>query len=189
MKFKLLVKDRDKPDSAAWEERFDEDVPGSLEGHAEAMIERFNRTLKSGEVARTLVGVVREETTMSECCESQRLCTISCKCSDLFNAEIEGNEHDGYVPPDLGIGGGDYVKMVYCLNCGQIQGEWPLPETELEQGRIDDEPPDSDTCGECDGTGECSACDNSGELDGETCDNCDGSGDCPECGGSGEVPV
>jgi hypothetical protein len=32
----------------------------------------------------------------------------------------------------MGIGGGDYVAFSYCLDCGQIQGDFPLPETGME---------------------------------------------------------
>lgn len=30
-----------------------------------------------------------------------------------------------YVPSDLNIGGGDYLSFDVCLDCGQMQGEWP----------------------------------------------------------------
>lgn len=65
-------------------------------------------------------------------CNSERIASVGGKCSDLFSASIGGAEHDGYVPRDLGIGGGDYVELEYCLDCGQIQGEFPLPQTEME---------------------------------------------------------
>jgi hypothetical protein len=54
---------------------------------------------------------------------------------DCEEGKSTGNgkvEHHGYVPRDIGIGGGDYLKMSYCLDCGQIQGEFPLENTELE---------------------------------------------------------
>jgi hypothetical protein len=38
-----------------------------------------------------------------------------------------GHTHDGYMPDDVDLGGGDYVRFTVCLNCGQVQGEWPLP--------------------------------------------------------------
>jgi hypothetical protein len=57
----------------------------------------------------------------------------------MFNAEINGAEHDGYVPEDLGIGGGDYVQFSYCLDCGQIQGTFPLPLTKIETQSTDEE--------------------------------------------------
>jgi len=66
-------------------------------------------------------------------CNSERIADVGAKCSDLFNATFQTKDYDGYVPSDMGIGGGDYLDFSYCLDCGQIQGEWPLPETELEQ--------------------------------------------------------
>jgi hypothetical protein len=41
-------------------------------------------------------------------------------------------EHDGYVPDGLGIGGGDYIELHWCMDCGQVQGEFPLPCSELD---------------------------------------------------------
>lgn len=43
-------------------------------------------------------------------------------------------EKDGYVPSDMGIGDSlDYVEFSWCLNCGQIQGVFPLPMTKVEE--------------------------------------------------------
>lgn len=66
-------------------------------------------------------------------CNSERVADVGAKCSDLCNVTLGKNEYPGYVPRDMGIGGGDYVDFSYCLDCGQIQGKWPLPETEIEQ--------------------------------------------------------
>ena len=49
--------------------------------------------------------------------------SVSAKCSDLFSASVQGASHQGYVPHDINIGGGDYVEFEYCLDCGQIQGD------------------------------------------------------------------
>lgn len=72
-------------------------------------------------------------------CKSERIATMGAKCSDMCLCSIgtveDGNEHDGYVPDDMGVGGGDYVDFQYCLDCGQIQGAFPLPKTKLEEGR------------------------------------------------------
>lgn len=66
-------------------------------------------------------------------CGSTRVVSISAKCSDLCFAAMSGDrEHTGYVPYDIGIGGGDYVDMIFCLDCGQIEGEFPLPVAEIE---------------------------------------------------------
>ena len=66
-------------------------------------------------------------------CSSNRIASVSAKCSDLCIVEIAGVEHDGYVPKDMGIGGGDYVEIDLCLDCGHAQGTWPLEPTKLER--------------------------------------------------------
>lgn len=65
-------------------------------------------------------------------CDSERVARVSGKTSDLCFISIGENEKDGYVPYDMGIGGGDYIKFEYCLDCGQIQGSFPLDICELE---------------------------------------------------------
>lgn len=59
-------------------------------------------------------------------CGSTKIMSISGKCSDLFNLHFEETEIHGYVPYDLEIGGGDYIDMDICTECGRIQGEFPL---------------------------------------------------------------
>ena len=58
-------------------------------------------------------------------CGSDRIASVTAKCSDCCCVEFGSASHDGYVPGDIGIGGGDYVEFSYCLECGQIQGTWP----------------------------------------------------------------
>jgi len=64
-------------------------------------------------------------------CDGENIIDISAKCSDRFSMYQEADEHlyqyDGYVPSDIGIddGSGDYIEFRYCLDCGQIQGNWP----------------------------------------------------------------
>jgi hypothetical protein len=72
---------------------------------------------------------------MEKCqrCDSERLASVSSKSSDLNFVQVGKNEHDGYMPDDLGIGGGDYVDFAWCLECGQIQGNWSV-EPELATG-------------------------------------------------------
>lgn len=65
-------------------------------------------------------------------CKSNRVLRFKGKCSDAFFCNIENKELHGYVPRDISIGGGDYVKGDLCLNCGQMQGTWPLPPSKLE---------------------------------------------------------
>jgi hypothetical protein len=61
-------------------------------------------------------------------CHCNRVMFVSAKCSDLCVAQYGGVEHDGYVPDDISIGRwGDYVDVRFCLECGQLQGKWPIP--------------------------------------------------------------
>jgi hypothetical protein len=70
-------------------------------------------------------------------CNSTFIITAGGKCSDLFNAEIiydNGNKSHTlqcYVPRNLGIGGDDYMEIKYCGSCGQLQGKFPLNETDI----------------------------------------------------------
>lgn len=66
-------------------------------------------------------------------CNSERVVSISGKCSDLFNANYSDKELTDYVPNDMGIGGGDYIEFSYCLECGKIQGEFPIPDPEFSR--------------------------------------------------------
>jgi len=70
-------------------------------------------------------------------CGSERILSAGCKCSDRFGGRLGGTDIDGYVPDDLGIGGGDYVEFELCLDCGQLQGKFPLPVSNMEK-EIDD---------------------------------------------------
>jgi hypothetical protein len=78
---------------------------------------------------------------MSSCkrCSSTRILSISGKCSDCFgmlwyDENNKPKEYDGYVPDWTKIGGGDYIEFKYCMECGQIQGEFPItPEVEDEE--------------------------------------------------------
>ena len=72
-------------------------------------------------------------------CKSTRIADINAKSDDRNSISI-GNKEESqcYVPRDMNIGGGDYVRFSYCLDCGMIQGNFPLPETELEQKETED---------------------------------------------------
>lgn len=66
-------------------------------------------------------------------CKSNRLMSFSGKTADCFFAEINNKTHNGYVPEDLGIGRGDYIKGELCLDCGQLQGKFPLKKPLLKE--------------------------------------------------------
>jgi hypothetical protein len=66
-------------------------------------------------------------------CKSDRVLSVGGKCSDMSDYSLKGVQGDGYVPRDLGVGGGDYLSISLCLNCGQTQGTWPLAKTNIEK--------------------------------------------------------
>jgi len=67
-------------------------------------------------------------------CNNARVLSVHNHGRDCNVFRINGHEHEGYVPADLGIGAGDDVEFSLCLNCGQVQGKYPLEETVLETG-------------------------------------------------------
>jgi len=71
-------------------------------------------------------------------CGSERIAGIGAKCSDLCYTTLPGRKDiDGYVVDGLGIGGGDYVEFDYCLDCGQLQGTFPITEKSISEA-LDD---------------------------------------------------
>jgi hypothetical protein len=56
---------------------------------------------------------------------------ISAKCSDQCYIDYNGAKQNSYVPENIGLGGGDYIEFDFCLNCGQIQGDFPLEEVQI----------------------------------------------------------
>ena len=47
--------------------------------------------------------------------------SISAKCSDLCSITYpSGAAHDGYVPEDIGIGGGDYLEIEIDIDTGKV---------------------------------------------------------------------
>tara|TARA_Y100000310_G_scaffold343378_1_gene450727 strand:- start:1976 stop:2200 length:225 start_codon:yes stop_codon:yes gene_type:complete len=68
------------------------------------------------------------EKQMDRCqtCKSTRLAFVSGKCNDLCDFVSGDFSRCDYVPTEAGIGGDDYITFIYCLDCGQIQGQWPL---------------------------------------------------------------
>ena len=67
-------------------------------------------------------------------CEHKRTARISGKCADMagFAADMKDGtmvEGDGYAPRGLGVGGGDYISVTFCMDCGKVQGaEFPMDD-------------------------------------------------------------
>jgi hypothetical protein len=73
-------------------------------------------------------------------CESERLIFVCGKTSDLCHVVFNqsGHKSSGYVPTELGIGGDDYLDFNLCLNCGQVQDDFPRPFHDLEVAKEDE---------------------------------------------------
>lgn len=76
-------------------------------------------------------------------CQSHRVAQAGGKCDDMSNFHLGDINHSGYVPFGVGIDGGDYFSIKYCLDCGQLQGGFPLPQSEIETGEDDGEDDDN----------------------------------------------
>ena len=50
-------------------------------------------------------------------------------CAIKCGSGTDNIDHDGYVKYNMNIGGGDEISFRYCLECGQLQGKFPLPKT------------------------------------------------------------
>ncbi|KER11007.1 MAG: hypothetical protein HY22_01190 [[Candidatus Thermochlorobacteriaceae] bacterium GBChlB] len=70
---------------------------------------------------------------LCQTCRSMRLVSVIAKSGEFCVIEIAGKRRLGAVPKDMGIGGEEYIELRYCLNCGQVQGMFPLPTTDLEK--------------------------------------------------------
>ena len=68
-------------------------------------------------------------------CGSDRSMSVSGKTSDMCSITTDVGEHDGYVPAGLNIGEffGDYLEFDVCLDCGTIQGDWPLSDEAIQK--------------------------------------------------------
>jgi len=78
-------------------------------------------------------------------CNGKRVAQVIAKCSDCCGIYMDGlndgpddefSGYEGYVPGDMGIvdkgyQNGDYVAFHWCLDCGQIQGEFPVSAREV----------------------------------------------------------
>jgi len=70
---------------------------------------------------------------MAECqrCGSDRIFETTSKSSDLNCTRFRSDEGEGYFPGIPNLGGGDYVELSVCLECGQVQGNWPVADPDF----------------------------------------------------------
>lgn len=75
-------------------------------------------------------------------CPSNRTAVINAKVDDQFTIGTSKVSYDGYVPRDINLGRGDYLKFHLCLDCGKIKGTWPVTDEQLQYA-INPRPVDS----------------------------------------------
>ena len=64
-------------------------------------------------------------------CGSKRLLNISAKCADTFYASSQGKETYN-IPLKANLGEDDYLSFGLCLNCGKVQGAFPVAKLYFE---------------------------------------------------------
>lgn len=68
-------------------------------------------------------------------CGSDRILEINAKCSDLCFTTFQGQEKDGYPPNVPGVADGcDYIETKICMECGQVQGKFPISDKQILKG-------------------------------------------------------
>jgi len=82
---------------------------------------------------RVKVKINPEELPRCKFCDSNRLAYINVKGGDTCIFKYKGKEYEGSAPHDLGFEGGNYLEIDYCLECGRIQSEFPIPEAIVEK--------------------------------------------------------
>lgn len=67
-------------------------------------------------------------------CNSDRIAFLNGKTSDMCNFQYKDINTEGYVPR-LVIGDqyGDYIEFEFCLECGKIQGNFPISDEAVEK--------------------------------------------------------
>ena len=68
-------------------------------------------------------------------CKSDRIAFLNGKTSDMCQFQYKEIDKDGYVPQGIIIGDegyGDYIMFNFCLECGKIQGKFPISDAQVK---------------------------------------------------------
>jgi hypothetical protein len=108
---------------------------GSAVGHANSSIVYYTRTGRDRPADKLTVSptspgpqvpaLVYPQPAQCSRCSGLRMARVYGHCNDMCSVDIVGRHDHGYVPRDLGVGGGDAVHFDFCLDCGQIHGNLP----------------------------------------------------------------
>ena len=78
-----------------------------------------------GELCTFSVDVFEQTLTSCQECGAVAIVEVTGKISDMCHMRHLHRSYDGYVLRDMGVGEDDYLEFEFCVNCGQIQGDWP----------------------------------------------------------------
>lgn len=68
-------------------------------------------------------------------CNSTRLLAASTFCCNALNLVFQETQYTGYVPEGYNIGESiKQLEFTYCMDCGKMQGTFPMPMTKMEIG-------------------------------------------------------
>ena len=68
-------------------------------------------------------------------CNGDRILSVNGKTSDLCYISYKDIDHDGYVPEGIIVGDGgygDYINFDLCLDCGKVQGKFPISDEQVK---------------------------------------------------------
>jgi hypothetical protein len=71
-------------------------------------------------------------------CGKKRILHITGKSSDcnVISCTHLHLDKGGYVPGQLNIGAGDYIRFSFCADCGTIQGAFPILDEEIREALL-----------------------------------------------------
>lgn len=59
-------------------------------------------------------------------CKSARVATMRAHTDNQCQWKGDGYNHSGDLPESVGLGKRNIIKFAYCLDCGQLQGDFPI---------------------------------------------------------------
>ncbi len=68
-------------------------------------------------------------------CKSKRLMEVYVQGRDTHNLQYEDNEYHGYMVEGLNLYGnyGDAIEFNLCMECGKIQGKFPVSDEVIKE--------------------------------------------------------
>ena len=73
-------------------------------------------------------------------CKSDRVGFTYFALGSHLSLTINGDVYQGEVPMDTNLGQGKSVRLSICMDCGQVQGKWPMTKSIQEMRKESEEP-------------------------------------------------